>query len=668
MLNKKGYVLVYAIALITVLLILIASLSHITMSRTVWANRQVALINETVQARRVIDLVTVDLENRLSNYRKELYHFMDEIDAYLNGDEETAPFRNIEQIYSVSGEYEIIIRDLTKEPCDFSEVKDPNASACFNGKNDDYKPSPYTRPYDIVYNGKRVIAQKRFFISIIPSFLYFALGSKTDVNLHGGAYIIGDIFINRRLYYANSANYLVDDKPYNIISTFPSINSKSKIIFSTGDFDIRYCRQSLSNLCFTGLESGHFYRPTDELGNDTLFQVINSTFDLAEDIATSPPRLTSYEYRFLDVNFEESFVHYINDAIFEELNETNKHEWLVLGDNELTRNFLVDELQGYVGGYLIEEDNPKEITLNSTFNRSIYFNGDLVLEAKNLDSDESVFELRTDLNSNEEYYTFKYNNNEWIIVNGNLTIKNLDPNINPILIDANFLVLGDIIINGNVLFSSSTYVLGEAVIHDANINLVPTLTFPSYDNDGNDIEIVPNNLVLSVNGSIQFSRINEFKNDNLGNLQLSPSIRGFFFSNSNVQVYTVSSYLVIEGGIFSQDSKNLVDGRVVENEYIRIIGEDETEDEYNNTNSIGLLINSIRGVVDPGELAPTDPDYEPFKFYRTGRHEDYINFNSVYNARFVMKYSPSVIQHQPKGLPLNTQLNYVIEDIRVIRK
>lgn len=668
MLNKKGYVLVYALALITVLLLLVASLTHITMSRTVWANRQVALINETVQARRVIDLVTVELENRLNNYRKELYHFMDDIDAYFNGEDETAPFRDIEKFFSVPGEYEIIIRNLTEEPCQFSEIKDPNAKACFD--KEDYNPSPYTRPYDIVYNGRNIIAQKRFFISIIPSFLYFALGSKSDINLHGGAYIEGDIFVNRNFYFANSANYLVDDNAYNIISTFPSFHPDSKILYSDSKkFNMYYCYQTETNPCFTGLEDGNFYRIKSNEQEEVSFQPTLDTTQLAVDVASTPPRIAKYDYRFLDVFFEESFIHYLNDAIFPEPDETNKHEWITLGANELTRDYLADQLRGYMS-YLIEETNPLNITSYNNINRSVYFNRDLVLETLNfVDGGETgVFEIRTDVRSHEDYYTFTFNDDEWIIVNGDLTIKNLNPNINPILIDANFLVLGNIIITGNVLLSSSTYVLGEAIIHDANINLVPELEFEKtiydkdYDNDSNTITVY-NNLVLSVNGNIQFSRINEFQNDNLGKSQFTPSIRGFFFSNSYIQVYTISSYLVIEGGIFSQDSKNVVDGEVRENEYIQLIGEDETPDEYNSTNSIGLLVNSIRG-----EVAPGDANFQPFRFYRTGIPEDYANFRSISNARFVLLYSPSVIQHQPKGLPLNNQVNYVIEDIKIIRK
>ncbi len=226
-----------------------------------------------------------------------------------------------------------------------------------------------------------------------------------------------------------------------------------------------------------------------------------------------------------------------------------------------------------------------------------------------------------------------------MIVNGDLDIENYDNN-NTIYIDANLLVTGNITISGNVQFNSTTYALGKGLIHNANINIDA-----SQDNQ----------LVLLTKKDIQFSVVNEFDNafnglliDQFTNkVTVQPNIKGFFYSDSYIQIYTVNSYLAIEGGIYSNDANNLTTD--ADNRPILI---DSPTNYIPQTDSIGMLINSYRGDVY------SIPNSELFKFSFT----DYYK-----KSRFVIKYSPDVIQTQPKGLPLNKHINYLFEDTTVKR-
>ena len=216
----------------------------------------------------------------------------------------------------------------------------------------------------------------------------------------------------------------------------------------------------------------------------------------------------------------------------------------------------------------------------------------------------------------------------WIIVNGDLEIRNYDNN-NILDINANFLVTGNIIITGYVHLNSTIYALGEGLVHNASINV----------NVSNENE----QLVLLTKERLKFSKINEFDNRFLGLIEnesgeiiINPTIKGFFYTDSFTEIYTINSYLVIEGGIFANDYKNSTfdaQGERIINEYIT------------NTDSIGLLINSYRGEVH-------DNRDNTFKF---------IESNEDKNARFVIKHNTSILETQPKGLPLTKNFNFLFE-------
>ncbi|QVK19178.1 hypothetical protein KHQ81_05620 [Mycoplasmatota bacterium] len=585
MLNKKGYVMVYAIGVIALLMVLTATLTNITMTRSNWTNKQVYNIQESSLARTQVEAAASDLsvylDEYINEYNKYLYELNDEFESI---------FVDIETRYGVE------IRDLTKDSCVYPTNPDLDPCYPIPEETPDSDKHTYTYAYDIVYEGKNLVAQKRFFLSMIPSFLYFALGSKTDLTINGGAYIDGDMYVNRNLYLSDTTNYKVNSIIKNQPTSFSTVSPITNLYFSTPTYNLYSCRQTVEQ-CYD-LSGGVFQKNID-----TFLKMTNS-FEYSTTFVEEPPKVKTYSDKFLDVDFDASFIYYINDAIDDKFRDVD------IDNLETELNTFVSENRLYVANTI------EEINFQDT--QSV------------LIKDPPV--IKNDL---------AFNKKEWIIVDGNLSIENYDNSNPPIFINANFLVTGNITISGNVQFNSTSYVLGHAAIHNANINNENAL--PS-----------DNQLVLLSKQDIQFSRINEFLNTFSGleidpitdDITIHPNIRGFFFTDSNLQIYTVNSYLTIEGGIFSNDTTNLEedvngDMNVIENVYIT------------QTDSIGLLINAYRGEVNSNP-SPTDP----FSF----SYSDYYK-----KARFIISHNSDIIRTQPKGLPLNKQLNYLFEDITIKR-
>lgn len=125
--------------------------------------------------------------------------------------------------------------------------------------------------------------------------------------------------------------------------------------------------------------------------------------------------------------------------------------------------------------------------------------------------------------------------NMWIIVDGSLNIVGEAPDAaeSP-MISANFLISDDVYITGNLRLASTIYALGNAEIHEANIL--------GMDNKS---------LALFAKENLIVSRINEFESPSLA----SGELHAFLYSEEDINLYAVGSYMNIIGGIFS--SQNL---------------------------------------------------------------------------------------------------------------
>lgn len=563
MLNKRGYVLIYAIGVLTLLILLTATLTNITMSRTIWVDKNVKNIKDLSKAKMQVESASSEL---ITYFDSDLFKNI------TNLSEIQDDIQN--KFIELHNTYGVIIRDLTVEPCDYPKTDDSNP--CFDVNTDS------TYAYDIIYENGEIVAQRKFFLSTIPSYLYYALGSNTDMTINGGAYVIGDIFVRNDLYLTNSANYKLNDNLRMQDTTFLTVDSENSIYFAKPFVENSFysCTNSIIS-CYDTLTD-----PNTFLKRSENFNIITESFEIPPTFDGEPPKIKKYTDKFVNVDFDSSYIYYLNETI---------------KDNN---PFEIDD---------IEDINNLNV-LRDKFDQ-------LISENRLNGPDQSV--IISDPVTVIDH-DFNFNKDEWVIIDGDLKIENYYA-FDQISIDANFIVTGSISIFGYVQLNSTIYALGNGFIHDCNINSAD-LFEPNNIND--------NQFVLLTKGNMQFSKINEFENDFDSRFEIDdntekvsiakPDIEGFFYSEGNVSLYTINSYLTIKGGIFSNESKEIVSG----------------------TDSIGLLINSYRGIVknNDGDFLFLSP-------------ENYLE------SRFVIEYSPDIILDQPKGLPLSKEVNYIFEDI-----
>ncbi|KHF29700.1 hypothetical protein LR68_01484 [Anoxybacillus sp. BCO1] len=201
------------------------------------------------------------------------------------------------------------------------------------------------------------------------------------------------------------------------------------------------------------------------------------------------------------------------------------------------------------------------------------------------------------------------NDNQWLIVNGDLTLENAGSS--PLQISGNIIVLGNLTITGQVAFDSTVYVNGNTSIYNTTISGL----------NGKEV-------VLLTKGELEIARVNEFTN----NFSLTtPNLKGFFYTDSNAVMYAVGSYVNIEGGLFARGNSSII--------------------PYADEN--GLIINTYRGETsDSGTnlsfQAPISSEEEQKQY-----------------ARFVVKHNKDVFINRGLGLPLVKQLAVIVDELRV---
>ncbi|MCD8502721.1 MAG: hypothetical protein LRY71_14950 [Bacillaceae bacterium] len=176
--------------------------------------------------------------------------------------------------------------------------------------------------------------------------------------------------------------------------------------------------------------------------------------------------------------------------------------------------------------------NPMTINKNVTI-------GGLHVENKNVIMTNSPNNARINLDFGR---TINGNFTGGMYVKGNLTIGN--PNYNDSLAYEKFRINGPIFVEGNLTvigadieFNSTVYVTGSTSIRDSRITGIPH-TAGSEESS----------LVLFGNNSISIANISSFENDR-DNIS---KIRGFFYTNEQLEMYGVGSNIQLEGGIFAE--------------------------------------------------------------------------------------------------------------------
>lgn len=555
--NKNGYALIYILGVIALLILLVTSLTNFTMQRSFKVNQNVHDIKKIAEAEMIIESASMELIN-----------YFDTVNNSTNVDKLSGLIQDFEpKFLEIEQQYNVRILDLTQESLLFP---------INNRSQYTYDPDSFNWPLAIVYQDGDLIAQRRLFLSNIPSFLYFALGSRTDLTINGGAYIDGDIYADQNLYLSNSVNYIGNLDVYNEDTGFLSMHDESNVYVNQSLYS---CSETPSYDCY---DIDNDVQPGIYTKNTTHFIPIEERYQYDQTFFGSPPQVFNYNNRFLDVDIDASFLFYLKETV-----------------NQQSDTLSIDQIGSHLDDYILA--------------RLLYETEDLTdIE----DQDQQSIVFKTDMLFN---HPIEFKNEKWIIVDGDLMIQNLQTKYIPV--DANLLITGNLTITGNVSFDSTIYVLGDTTIDNASII-------------GDNL----NQLVLMSKGDIQFSKINSYIDHFSGfnGNSINPDIKGFFYSDKQIELFAVASYIIVEGGIFANDSENRnSNGTINKISYIP-----------NTNDSIGLMVNAFRGQVknSSGTLEFTDS-------------------NNYMHSRLVIKHSQDILINQPKGLPVNSKFNYLFDEI-----
>jgi hypothetical protein len=530
--NEKGYSLVVTLLIITIFFILGLTILSVAIYQARFTEVRVEDVESLHEATQAIEETIAEMKVKIDDFELST---PGKLDMQLNT-----------LIPALQQRYGVDIEDVT----------------------DDYKINRaklFTRVYLISKPHGSKTVERRVILTNTPSFLKYAIGSKEDVILNGGAYIDGNIYAGGNAYVTNVANYIDNSKKYMEQTSFPT-TSKASVLFVNGSY-YSCDHENGARACYN-ITDNYFQRMMANYSNDVRFQ-------------SQTPSIQKEHEEFIDVDFEWT----VKDKLLNAAGiETFSQEYETYIDKSI--NQLSNELKDRFA--VFDSVSSLRENIDST-------NQSIILQSE----DFSLFFLEPGELDLED---------KWLIVNGDLFLGN---RVNtPTKVRGNIIVLGNLIISGDIQLDSTIYVLGRTRIYIANIA------------GWNGKEVV-----LLSKGPLEIARINEFEN-NFSFEQ--PNLKGYFYTDSNAVLYAVGSYINIQGGLFARGN----------------------ELEFAPDSDVsGLVINAYRGtaVKQGGSISFTPPP----------------SLDQKEGSRFVIRHDKSVFINRGEGLPFVKKLSLVVDKLIV---
>lgn len=423
--------------------------------------------------------------------------------------------------------------------------------------------------------------ERLIFVTNTPSFLKYALGSNKDVVLNGGVYVEkGNVYAGQDAYASNATNYVKQNGQLTVASPnagMPRLSSSS--VWYTSDGQLMACGQTTS--CWTA--------------SQTRFSMSGSWTPLwPTDVVEPAPSTKQENEDFIDVDFDltvadkllqASDISRTSDSYLEDIQRVQEAT-----DKANALRYLAVELSNRWTPIVIDSTVPIEKAIKqSSKEKPLYLDGSGVLTGD--------VDIRTDTANKV---------NQWLIVNGDLTLNGPTNSNHFINVYGNFIVFGNMTITGNVKLDASIYVMGKTKIYQSRVERAES----------------GKGVVLLSKGTLDLSRINEFDNPSP-----TPNLKGYFYTDSSATIYAVGSYLYIEGGLFARGNGATAPDADVE----------------------GLVVNAFRGQVngdngEPGQFTP---------------------INDPLSSRLIVRYRPEVLIEQGTGLPFVNRLSLVVDRLEV---
>lgn len=430
----------------------------------------------------------------------------------------------------------IIEQKIIKNPYDYKidNISDRSEYKIKQGED-------FTRVF-LVTSGKY---KQIVYITGMPSFLKYAVGSRGILTLNGSTYIEkGNIYAHEKLVLSNQAKYIYASSNLVQETVFPSVslgenNQIDSQLFIEKE-EIEWCNNMN---CYSGdiKNEGSFHSLSIE--------ELNNAFD------PHAPIYSKEDTEFVDVDIIQTFKEKLKTAGFVASNNNPTIEEMILGglvSSSVQKISTFENLDNSssIKGYLYVPPTTEEGKEKDDPTSDIYIDtGNLIT------SDKS----------------------KWVVIDGNAVIENIGTET--MNVSANILVTGDLTIRGDIAFNSTIYVLGNTTINNVNIS--------GYDEG---------ELILMTQGKLEIARINKFKNDAVN------SIKAYLYTDKEAEVYAMGSYLHIEGGIFAKGNldvnayRGTVEDRNTHIEFGKGKENDPTASRLKVKNNKKLFLNQAQGL------------------------------------------------------------------------
>lgn len=314
---------------------------------------------------------------------------------------------------------------------------------------------------------------QRVYLSAIPSFLYYILGSDNQVILNGAPRIQGNVFSRLPVGISASPNFIYNGNrgKYTDKLARSYIDGQVKV-FQPKDQPLLSCQDFL---------------PCD-----------SNVFDPAvkTNLLATKDELVPFDFEFALNNFLNLKSQIPLSTLPAYLRELPKEE--------LQKNPLD-------GPFLNELSTDKQLVKpGPATNNTVTITDDIVKTST-----------------------------EPLIIDGNLTISSLNPVDQPLEIKRPIVVLGDLLIRGNVSFATTIFSTGKSRLDDANIKGIVSSSSQ-------------NTLILLSKGPLTINRVNKFTTPQA----TTPDMSAFLYSDSTRinHIYSVGSTMNLQGGIFTRGS------------------------------------------------------------------------------------------------------------------
>lgn len=334
------------------------------------------------------------------------------------------------------------------------------------------------------------------YVTALPSFLYYVLGSDDTLTVNGPPKIEGNLFAGTKLSLDRDAKYQLKDR----VNTLN--NSASSRFYLDGRIDLG------NGATCDGCDSPNYFTNSVTSGVD------------------HQPEIGPVESSFSNFNYDYSVVQYVNRFMgsLTDITYNDKPDDEIFIKSGITRT---DE--PFIKQYYRPVNSIKPELLKTN-----------LIDQGQLDAitGMQIVELATETIDN---YVSKddisivisrsiASNTTPLLLDGDVTIDAIDT----ITISRPLIINGDLTIRGKVAFNTTVYTLGDTYIDGAD--LLPATA------GGND-----SSLVLLSKGKILLNRINEFQNT-------SSTLQAFMYSASTepTRLYSVGSIVNMKGGLYSK--------------------------------------------------------------------------------------------------------------------